>query len=66
MIDYYGLFIEYHENQGRLFPCASDSFYLRALDFAREYVITCEESISDEDLVDLLCCNGIGPGWNDE
>lgn len=66
MIDYYSMFIEYHENQGRLFPCDADSFYLRASDFAREYVITCEERIDAETIVDLLCCKGIGSNWKDD
>lgn len=64
MIDYYSLFIEYHESQGRTFPCTS--FYDLATDFAREYVITCEETIDAETIVDLLCSKGIGSNWKDD
>jgi len=66
MIDYYSLFIEYHESQGRTFPCTAEAFYSRASAFARAYVITCEEMIDAEELVDLLCCKGIGSNWQDD
>ena len=66
MIDYYSLFIEYHESQGRTFPCTAGSFYDLATDFAREYVITCEETIDAETIVDILCSKCIGSNWKDD
>jgi hypothetical protein len=65
-VNRYERFIEYHEQQGRDFPCSASQFYTRAEDFAREYVITCEESITTDELIDELCTQGIGVNWKED
>jgi hypothetical protein len=60
----YSNFIEYHEQQGREFPCTESQFINRAFEYAEQY-----SNINTEFdcllLADLLCVKGIGPNWSD-
>ena len=52
----YSNFIEYHEVQGRDFPCTDAQFIARAYDYARAYHQGMIEKVVAE-----ICVKGIGP-----
>lgn len=52
----YEEFIEWSEQQGLEFPCTAAQFFARASAFAA----------GDEEIVNALCEQGIGPGWRDD
>lgn len=49
----YQEFLDWCEEQGLEFPCTSTQFHARAEQYAGH----------DEDLIDFLCEEGIGPDW---
>lgn len=52
----YQEFLQYWVEQGFDFPCTAQQFIARTLEYAR----------GDEELVERLCHQGIGPDWRDE
>ena len=52
---YYDDFLEWADAQGYEFPCTAQEFYSRAARYAA----------GDNDLIDALCQQGVGPDWRD-
>jgi len=52
----YEKFLEWADEQGLEFPCTAEQFHARAAEFAA----------GDEELVQALCEQGIGPDWRDD
>ena len=52
---HYAEFLSWAELQGLEFPCTAAQFVARAADFAGD----------DETLINALCNQGIGEGWDD-
>ena len=62
----YSNFIEYHEAQGRTFPCTESQFINRAMDYAREAYHQGWIETWYEEVADALCVKGIGPNWRND